>query len=117
VYTGSISRGVKRSGREAGHSPLTSADIKTTWNYPIRLHDVVKHRVLDTKIDWPTDRRSQHDFDFVCKVLKETARILYLYFGSSSTCRGKLLASLIRLEVESDSKLLSCFRQPFRIAV
>jgi hypothetical protein len=37
--------GVKRQGREADHSPPSSADIKNAWSYtstpPIRLHDVV----------------------------------------------------------------------------
>jgi hypothetical protein len=41
---GALALGVKRPGREAGHSPLSSAEIKNAWSYkstrPIR-HDVV----------------------------------------------------------------------------
>jgi len=37
--------GVKRPGRKADHSPLSSAEVKNEWNYtstpPIRLHSVV----------------------------------------------------------------------------
>jgi hypothetical protein len=42
---GALSLGVKWSGREADHSPPSSAEIKDAWNYtstaPIRLHGVV----------------------------------------------------------------------------
>jgi hypothetical protein len=30
---GALSLGIKRSGREADHSPATSAEIKKTWFY------------------------------------------------------------------------------------
>jgi hypothetical protein len=37
--------GVKRPGREADHSPPSSAEVKNAWHYtsttPIRLHSVV----------------------------------------------------------------------------
>jgi hypothetical protein len=39
-----LSLGVKRSGREAGNSPPTSAEVKKKWIYtsnPIRLHGVL----------------------------------------------------------------------------
>jgi hypothetical protein len=40
-----VSPGVKRPGREADHSPPTSAEVKKTWIYTsspsIRLHGVV----------------------------------------------------------------------------
>jgi len=43
--TGDLSLGVKRSGREADHSPPFSADVKNAWSYtstpPIRLNGVV----------------------------------------------------------------------------
>jgi hypothetical protein len=29
--TGELSTGIKRPGREADHSPPTSADVKNTW--------------------------------------------------------------------------------------
>jgi len=42
---GALSLGVKRPGREAHHSPPSSAEVKNAWNYtstpPIRLHGVV----------------------------------------------------------------------------
>jgi hypothetical protein len=42
---GALSLGVKRPGREADHSPPSSAEVKNAWNYTftpqIRLHDVV----------------------------------------------------------------------------
>jgi hypothetical protein len=41
---GDISQGIKRKGREADHSPPTSAEVKndgTIPSLPIRLHDVV----------------------------------------------------------------------------
>jgi hypothetical protein len=42
---GALSLGVKRPGREADHSPPSSAEVKNAWNYtsnpPIRLHSVV----------------------------------------------------------------------------
>jgi hypothetical protein len=41
---GALCPEVKRPGREADHSPLTSAEVKKTWIYihsPIRLHGVV----------------------------------------------------------------------------
>jgi hypothetical protein len=43
--TGGSFPGVKRPGREADHSPPSSAEVKNTWSYtstpPIRLHGVV----------------------------------------------------------------------------
>jgi hypothetical protein len=43
--TGGFSPGVKQLGREADHSPPTSAEVKKMWIYyihfPIRLHGVV----------------------------------------------------------------------------
>jgi hypothetical protein len=43
--SGALYPGVKRSGREAGHSPLSSVDVKNAWSYtsppPIRLPGVV----------------------------------------------------------------------------
>jgi hypothetical protein len=40
-----LSLGVKRPGREADHSPPSSAEVKNAWHYnstpPIRLHGVV----------------------------------------------------------------------------
>jgi hypothetical protein len=40
-----LSLGVKRPGREADHSPPSSAKVKNAWSYtstpPIRLHGVV----------------------------------------------------------------------------
>jgi hypothetical protein len=47
---GILSLEVKRPGREAGHSPPSSAEVKNAWSYtstpPVRLHGVglVKHR-------------------------------------------------------------------------
>jgi hypothetical protein len=42
-----LSLGVKRPGREADHSPSSSAEVKYAWSYtstpPIRLHGVVLH--------------------------------------------------------------------------
>jgi hypothetical protein len=42
---GALSLGVKWQGREADHSPPSSAEVKTAWSYtstpPIRLHGVV----------------------------------------------------------------------------
>jgi len=42
---GALSLGVKRPGREADHSPPSSAEVKNAWSYtsttPIRLRDVV----------------------------------------------------------------------------
>jgi hypothetical protein len=42
---GALSLGVKRPGREADHSPPSSAEVKNGWSYtftsPIRLHSVV----------------------------------------------------------------------------
>jgi hypothetical protein len=42
---GALSLGVKRPGREAGHSPPSSAEAMNVWSYistpPISLHDVV----------------------------------------------------------------------------
>jgi hypothetical protein len=42
---GALSLGVKRLGREADHSPPSSAEVKNAWIYtstpPIRLHGVV----------------------------------------------------------------------------
>jgi hypothetical protein len=43
--TSALSLGVKRAGREADHSPPSSAEVKNAWSYtstpPIRLHGVV----------------------------------------------------------------------------
>jgi hypothetical protein len=43
--TGGSFPGVKRPGREADHSPPSSAEVKNEWSYtstpPIRLHGVV----------------------------------------------------------------------------
>jgi hypothetical protein len=43
--TAALSLGVKRLGREADHSPPSSAEVKNAWNYtsipPVRLHGVV----------------------------------------------------------------------------
>jgi hypothetical protein len=40
-----LTAGVKRSGCEADHSPLSSVEVKNAWSYtstsPIRLHVVV----------------------------------------------------------------------------
>jgi len=42
---GALSPAVKRPGREADHSPPSSAEVKDAWSYipipPIRLHGVV----------------------------------------------------------------------------
>jgi hypothetical protein len=41
---GAVSLGVKRQGREADHSPPSSAEVKNVFSYlhsPIRLHGVV----------------------------------------------------------------------------
>jgi hypothetical protein len=42
---GALSLGVKRAGREADHSPPSSAEVKNAWSHistiPIRLHGVV----------------------------------------------------------------------------
>jgi hypothetical protein len=43
-----FSTGVKRSGRDADHSPPSSAEVKSVWSYtstPIRLHGVVLREV------------------------------------------------------------------------
>jgi len=42
-YRGLVPPGEKQPGREAGHSPLYSAEVKNTWRYtsaPLRLHGV-----------------------------------------------------------------------------
>jgi hypothetical protein len=43
--TGGLSLGVKRPGREADHSPPSSAEVKNAWSYtstpPIHLHGVM----------------------------------------------------------------------------
>jgi hypothetical protein len=45
VIPGTLSLGVKRTGREADHSPPSSAEVKNvliyTWAPPMRLHGVV----------------------------------------------------------------------------
>jgi hypothetical protein len=45
---GVLSLGVKRPGREADHSPPSSAEVKNARSYtsipPLRLHGVVEHR-------------------------------------------------------------------------
>jgi hypothetical protein len=42
---GALSRGIKRTGPEADHSPPSRAEVKNAWSYtstlPIRLHGVV----------------------------------------------------------------------------
>jgi len=42
---GALSLGVKQPGREADHSPPSSAEVENAWSYipipPIRLHGVV----------------------------------------------------------------------------
>jgi hypothetical protein len=42
---GALSLGVKRPGREADHSPPSTAEFKNAWSYtstlPVRLNDVV----------------------------------------------------------------------------
>jgi hypothetical protein len=42
---GALSRGVRRPGREADHSPPSSVDVKNAWSCnstsPTRLHGVV----------------------------------------------------------------------------
>jgi hypothetical protein len=42
---GALSRGVKRPGREADHSPPSSTEVSNAWSYtstlPIRLHGMV----------------------------------------------------------------------------
>jgi hypothetical protein len=42
---GAVSLGVKQSGHEAGHSPLSSAKFKNAWSYtstpPVCLHGMV----------------------------------------------------------------------------
>jgi hypothetical protein len=44
---GALSVGVKRPGREANHSPPSSAEVKNAWSYastpPIRLHGTQSH--------------------------------------------------------------------------
>jgi hypothetical protein len=44
---GALSSGIKRPGREADHSPLTSAEAKNEWSYTsIRLHGVIIKQVI-----------------------------------------------------------------------
>jgi hypothetical protein len=46
---GALSTGVNRPGREADHSPPTSAEVKKMWIYtstPIRLHGVVLNQLI-----------------------------------------------------------------------
>jgi hypothetical protein len=54
---GALSLGVKRQGREADHSPPSSAEVKIAWNYtstpPVRLHDVV-----------PSEEKRRDNFTF-----------------------------------------------------
>jgi hypothetical protein len=42
---GALSLGAKQPGREADHSPPSSAEVNNAWNYtstpPVRLHGVV----------------------------------------------------------------------------
>jgi hypothetical protein len=53
---GTLSLRVKRQGREADHTPPSSAEVKNEWSYtstsPIRLHGVVlrKKYILDSNI-------------------------------------------------------------------
>jgi hypothetical protein len=37
-YRGTLCPGVKRPGREADHSPPTSAEVKKTWHYVVYIH-------------------------------------------------------------------------------
>jgi hypothetical protein len=50
--TGALSAGVERLGREADHSPLSSAKVKNALAVlplsPVRLHGVVLNSALDT---------------------------------------------------------------------
>jgi hypothetical protein len=52
--TGALSPGIKRPGREADHSPPSSAEVKNAWSYistpPIRLHDVVLNKSTGTTL-------------------------------------------------------------------
>jgi hypothetical protein len=52
-----LSLGVKRQGREADHSPKTSAEIKKIWILyipsPIRLHGVVSAYLVEHKDNFP----------------------------------------------------------------
>jgi hypothetical protein len=45
LLRGTLSLSVKRPGRESGHSPPSSADVKNAWSYtptsPIRLRGLV----------------------------------------------------------------------------
>jgi hypothetical protein len=45
LVQGALSLGIKRPGREADHSPPSSAEVKNAWSYtstpPVRLHGVV----------------------------------------------------------------------------
>jgi hypothetical protein len=45
LVPGALSLRIKRPGREAVHSPPSSAEVKNAWNYtstpPIRFHGVV----------------------------------------------------------------------------
>jgi hypothetical protein len=49
---GVLSPALKRSGREADHSPPFSADVKNVWSntstLPVRLHGVVLSYAVDT---------------------------------------------------------------------
>jgi hypothetical protein len=44
LVLGVLSAGVKQQGRQADHSPPTSAEVKKTWIYtlPICLHGIVR---------------------------------------------------------------------------
>jgi len=52
MVQGALSPGVEREGREADHSPQSSADVKNEWNYastsPLRLHGVVHKLAINT---------------------------------------------------------------------
>jgi hypothetical protein len=54
---GALSLDVHRAGREADHSPSSSADVKTAWSYtftsPIRLHGVVLSWSTGTTLPLP----------------------------------------------------------------
>jgi hypothetical protein len=63
-YRGEFSPGVKRPGREAVHSPPTSAQVKKTWISTIRLHGVVFNSLR-------TDKTLP--FTWYCIVLLRTA--------------------------------------------
>jgi hypothetical protein len=67
---GALSPGVKWPGRDADHSPITSADIKKTWVYtstPPRLHGIVLNEL---------SKRTSLLFALLINLLRE--KLLYL---------------------------------------